>query len=219
MKKIFSIKTMEGIVKFLLPEYCVVCGQEGERLCCDCSSDLIFEPSDILLSEILCWVPAYYRWSVVNSLIYDFKFRGGVGLSKLLARWFLRLPLSFDNATVVPVPIHKKRLKERGYHQTLLLALELKNLHGLQGVRVNSEFLVRENYEGPQSLLKKDAKRVLSISGSFSVNQRSAETIDRQAKIILLDDVITTGSTMNECAKVLRQAGFENIIGVALAKG
>ena len=207
---------MEGITKFLLPEYCIVCGEEGERLCRDCAAILIFEPSGILLGETLCWVAAYYRWPIVNKLIYEYKFKGSYALSKILARWFLRLPLSFENSIVAPVPIHHKRLKERGYHQTLLLAQEIGSIHGAQ---INSELLIRKKYEGPQSLVKADAKRILSISGSFDINFRGMENIGLKTRIILLDDVITTGSTMNECAKVLREHGFENIIGIALAKG
>jgi ComF family protein len=115
----------------------------------------------------------------------------------------LRLPdgiKGFD--VVIPVPLHKQRLKERGFNQSLLLAREVARVFGLE---VDYRSLKRIRPTRPQVDLKPD-ERKKNVKGAFDV--KSPERV-RGRRVLLVDDVFTTGATVSECARVLKKAGAE----------
>jgi len=111
----------------------------------------------------------------------------------------------------MPVPLHKKRLRLRGFNQALLLA------HGVSlrfRIPLNYDNLVRTRYTRPQVELS-GRERAENVRGAFDLI-RSAEVCEK--KILLIDDVFTTGATMNECAKVLKDAGARSVTVLTLAR-
>ena len=112
--------------------------------------------------------------------------------------------------TLLPIPLHKKRKAWRGFNQAELLAEILAENFN---VDLRGDLLKRIKNTKPQVGLK-SLKRAENISGAFQVMGEA-----RGQTFLLLDDVITTGSTMNECAHVLKQAGADKVYGLAVARG
>ncbi|UCE63949.1 MAG: ComF family protein [Nitrospirota bacterium] len=129
-------------------------------------------------------------------------------LATLLLKALTPLP-TID--VILPVPLHPTRLREREYNQSLLLAFPLSTQLGLP---ISYSTLVRIRPTTPQtSLRRKD--RIKNLRRSFVVTQ---PTILRDKSILLVDDVFTTGTTVNECAKALRKAGVSHVYVVTLAR-
>jgi ComF family protein len=113
---------------------------------------------------------------------------------------------------ITSVPLHKNRERRRGYNQSGLLAKELAEKLKISFV---SDVLIRQKQTKPQFELKKE-ERKQNILGAFIVNQRYKSLI-KSKKIILVDDIATTGATIRECAKILKQNGTGKVLGVTLA--
>jgi competence protein ComFC len=113
---------------------------------------------------------------------------------------------------LMPVPLYKKRLLERGFNQAALLAGGLSDRLGLE---VEEKVLERVRQTVPQVDLE-EKERKDNVKNVFSVRDISRV---KNKKIILVDDVITTGATIEECGKVLKLSGAKEVWGVALAKG
>ncbi len=112
---------------------------------------------------------------------------------------------------IMPVPLHAKRLRQRGFNQALLLAHRMSERHGLPLVYDN---LIRQRSTRPQVELKGD-ERIKNVKGAFTLRQPGKV---EEKNIILVDDVFTTGATMNECAQVLKQAGATHVTAFTLAR-
>jgi len=110
----------------------------------------------------------------------------------------------------VPVPIHKKRLNERGYNQSSLVARELGRLSGLPLIE---DCLKRRTHTPPQVRTMSAAERRKNIADAFSCVNKQLEG----KQVILIDDVSTSGATMNTCAGVLKAAGATSVWGLTLA--
>ena len=105
---------------------------------------------------------------------------------------------------VLPVPLHPKRLKERGFNQSGLLAKEFSRM---QGLPVSFDLLIRKNWTEPQTRLNRK-ERLENVKGAFSLCDASAV---RGRRVLLIDDVFTTGTTLSECAKTLKKAGASEV--------
>ena len=112
---------------------------------------------------------------------------------------------------IVPVPLHRRRLRERGFNQSLLLARVLASELGNQ---LDYLSLIRNRYTQAQTGLKKKERRK-NVKGAFSVIQPSAI---KDKEILLVDDVFTTGYTLNECARTLKKTGATTVICLTMAR-
>ena len=126
--------------------------------------------------------------------------------------WALRSEeiLSFGADALVPVPIHRDRLRKRGYNQAELLAEELSKL---SGIPLRRDLLFRSRRTGVQKALGPEA-RIRNLAGAFS-----AGNVQGLRSVILVDDIFTTGSTMEACTRVLLSAGVPTVFGVTLCVG
>ena len=157
------------------------------------------------------WTLYPYK-SPLKEAIGLFKYHGKISLGGPLADLVLKAfsPLPMIDV-IVPVPLHPTRLREREYNQSLLLAVRL-SAHFALPVLYTS--LVRRRRTPPQtSLRRKD--RLKNLRRTFAVTQPEAVG---GKNILLVDDVFTTGTTVNECAKVLRKAGAGHVYVVTLAR-
>ena len=111
---------------------------------------------------------------------------------------------------IVPVPLHNSRYRERGYNQAALLA---KGLSRLIGTPVNNKTLVRHRITKTQMTLNA-AERKINVSNAFTCQS----TALRGKKVLLIDDVCTTGATLDACAQALKQAGVCAVYGLTLAR-
>ncbi|MDR2778636.1 MAG: ComF family protein, partial [Rickettsiales bacterium] len=136
-----------------------------------------------------------------------------------LAKFFVKLLLKKAEYIrdrvdfIIPVPIHRKRLRWRGYNQTLLLADELSRLIA---IRTIPDLLVKNKNTVAQTTLKSKKRRV-NLKSAFNINEEYVNLI-RDKNIMITDDVFTTGSTVNECAKVLKNNGVRKVFVLTIAK-
>jgi ComF family protein len=130
-------------------------------------------------------------------------------LGQLLAQYLEARPVAAD--VLVPVPLHSRRLRERGYNQSALLAAEVGKLSGLPVV---SDSLVRLRHTKAQVKTADAGERQRNLAGAFGC--RDAKLVGK--RVLLVDDVCTTGSTLDSCAIALRRTGASSVWGLALAR-
>lgn len=152
---------------------------------------------------------------IILEAIYAFKYGGDITVGRALALFLANISFAdmdfsrFD--AVVPVPLHIRRLRKRGFNQALLLAGALCEKYGLT---MDFSSLKRIKPTVTQTGLNKK-EREINISGAFQV---AGPQKIFQKKLLLVDDVYTTGATINECAKTLRQAGANEVAVLTLAR-
>ncbi len=163
--------------------------------------------SDPLIKKIL--------WAYKYKFIYSLKFP----LSRLLLKFLKEKQRDkfIENyrgqLLMLPVPIHRLRLNWRSYNQSELITQELAEV---LGITTTANTLARFKKRKPQAEIQNKEERVENTKGIFACIQPDKV---KDKTIILVDDVTTTGSTLNECAKVLKQAGAKKVIGLVVAKG
>ena len=211
-----------------IPFVCRLCWENIQPLtgpscaCCDqpfvSSSATLWTP-DHKCQDCLERPPVYQRaWTLfpyvppLQNAICSFKYRGKLGMAKPLASlMILAMPPSLKADIVVPVPLHPSRLRAREFNQSLLLADYIGRHMGLP---VSATALIRVVSTDPQTTLTRH-ERLRNLRRAFAVRTPLAVTGRR---ILLVDDVFTTGTTLNECAKTLLKAGAESITAITLAR-
>jgi ComF family protein len=191
---------------------CDLCGQplsgevEPQTLCVTCRAE---QRHFDRARSFVCYA------GPVRSLIHSFKFEGCYVLGPRVLRGMLErgwLPDGLEKAdALLPIPLHRRRRRERGYDQALLLGRVLADYLGMP---LRKRALVRNRYTSQQSLLPPQ-RRWDNVRGAFSV-RRPAEVDGRS--LLLVDDVLTTASTARECARVLKQAGATRVQVLTLAR-
>lgn len=223
----------QALRRFVLPLQCLLCGGQGEDgldLCRDCATELPRNHTccarcalPLATSAALCgqcqrrlppwnaaWVPFRYAWPL-DRLESRFKFGADLAAGRVLSTLWQRESMPRDLPDlIVPVPLHRTRLRQRGYNQALELALPLARhlrlplKHGL---------LLRTRGTAAQTELGAIERR-RNVRGAFAVR----EGVTWPAQVALLDDVMTTGATLTECCRVLRRAGVQRVDVWALAR-
>jgi len=163
------------------------------------------------LNRCLCAVDYAYPW---DTLVQHFKFHAEPGLARSMAELLRAAPWVEDAIEaadlLLPLPLSSARLKERGYNQALLLARQLcarKTRHDL---------LLKVQDTPPQHSLKR-AARLLALQQAFAVEPLQAHVL-RGQRVVLVDDVMTTGASLNTAARVLKAAGAAHVTGLVFAR-
>lgn len=220
---------VDRLGRLLWPAHCLVCGEAcigdsaGPDLCGRCELDLPWNETacpgcalPLPMPALACGACLQRRRrldAVHAAFVYDFpldrllpglKFHDGLAagrlLSRLLAQRFASLP---QPQALVPIPLHRSRLRERGYDQALELARPLARALQLP---LLDTVLHRERATAPQSRLDASARR-RNLRGAFAV--RDARALPEH--VVLFDDVMTTGATLHAAAAALRKAGVRRI--------
>lgn len=190
-------------------------------LCCGRFFDFVGEPR--LCPECTRKCPAFevhrscasYE-GILKDIIILFKYRKFRILDKVLADFVLKSlgreeSLWWGVDLLVPVPLHPRREKERGFNQALAVARELS---GKKGIKLDPHVLVRTRATPPQTSLEAE-ERKKNVRGAFAA--LSPEAV-RGRTVLLVDDVFTTGSTLEECALTLRKAGAAEVRALTIAQ-
>ena len=187
------------------PPFCRVCAQPDPSgsLCAECAVDR--PPIYGIRSPYL--MEGAIREGI-HALKYSNLRAAAPELGLLLARWLESSPVPGD--FLVPVPLHKRRLRQRGYNQSALLA---KVVGLLTDLPVLESVLVRTRDSPPQVSLPTREDRARNVAGRFAC---AGEV--RGGRFILVDDVVTTGSTMSACAAALLEGGARSVWGLSLAR-
>lgn len=213
IKKIINI-----VLNFLFPIYCVGCKKENFHLCEDCLKKLPVKITENHIDGLTVFAVIKFREdSPIAQLIHRFKYDGAKEIAEILGMLFNNafLPPTFyilHSTFLIPVPLHRRRSNFRGFNQSLLLAQEL-------GKKWNfpiADILQRHRYTRPQVELG-GVERLTNVTDAFSM-KNPEEKLNPSATYTIIDDVCTTGSTINECAKALKKHGAEKIFGVVVAK-
>lgn len=147
--------------------------------------------------------------SILHGLKYDKKFRLGIFLGKLLAANLDEKIKEWKTDFIIPIPLHKLKKAERGFNQSFYIAKGLaKNLD----INVKTNILKRRLFTATQTKLNAEERKE-NMKGAFTI--KNAKIVNGK-NIILLDDVITTGSTISECARVLKQYGVNDIYALSV---
>jgi competence protein ComFC len=231
----------QAAVSLLYPATCTMCGKNvraGEYLCDDCEAKIIhivppfcekcsepFEGSiNTAFSCANCAhrtiyfdaaVAAYRGRGIVRDVIHEFKYNRQIHLRHLVARW-LRAALDDERLrdqqfnVLVPVPLHPARQRERGFNQANVLA----ELLSAQISIPCRPLLKRIRYTTTQTALDR-SERMENLHNAFRL-RKNADV--RSLRVLLIDDVLTTGSTLSECARVLKRAGTKSVHAATAAR-
>lgn len=211
------MNVIKTIFDFLIVPICPICERRyANGICCDeCFIELNndFNDTDLIKSLGVAKAISIFHYSDrVKKLIYAFKYEGfkkiGKFFSILLSNKIkMRNDLFKEDAIIVPIPTSNAKIRERGFDHTHFLALEVSKLTNLEYKKI----LFRKRYTISQT---KSKDRWENVKDSFfAINLEQY----KNRQIILLDDVITTGSTMINAIKVLNNMGYCNIICLSIA--
>jgi len=231
----------QAAVSLLYPATCTICGKNvraGEYLCDKCEGELVrivapfcetcSEPFEGFISSAFTCancahrtihfdaaVAAYRGRGIVREVIHQFKYARQIHLRHLVARW-LRAALDDERLRecnfdlMVPVPLHPTRERERGFNQASLLSELLSAQTSIRSQRV----LERVRYTTTQTALDR-SERMENLHNAFRL-RKNADV--RGLRVLLIDDVLTTGSTLSECARVLKRAGAISVHAATAAR-
>jgi ComF family protein len=222
----------EIALDLLFPRQCVGCGKEGNFICRSCRQGILPieppvcprcgrpQPEAVLCPACINWQSAIdgirspLRFDgVIRDAIHEMKYHNLRALAPVLAE-FLNDFLAFDPLpadVLVPVPLHPKRLQERGYNQSGLLAYSLSKLNSMP---VIDDSLVRRKHTLPQAKTTSAAERRTNIAGAFTCRPGNL----RNRRVMLIDDVSTSGATLDACALALKTAGAASVWGLVVAR-
>lgn len=212
-----------AVVDFIFPPFCLLCrnrlDEQWSFVCAECWDKLppIKMPllpcaqlsTDLHKNYHFSASLAAFQYSAeIQDLIHHMKYKALPGLATRFGRDIGRLAAQLTTLppidVIVPVPLHSTRLRERGYNQALVLA---NAISVVLGKPVATRALVRSRYTSQQARLGRE-ERATNMRGAFRL--RNAGLVAHK-NIALVDDVLTTGSTLNECAAVLKAAGAGDI--------
>ncbi len=219
----------------IFPDFCVMCAQAGDRLCLSCAKDVVKLgdhgcclcgfPLGSLPASSICIACASQRPEfdthsslfvydgVIRDLIHKFKYHGDFAvlgwIKQQIADCFCETE-TFD--VIVPVPLHAKKLKQRGFNQSLELARLVAKIMAKPCL---SSVVIRTVDTSSQTNLNRD-QRMQNIKNAFQVVRQD---LIESKKVLLVDDVFTTGATLNAVSKVLKQSGAATVQAFTLARG
>lgn len=193
---------------------CCACNRETvpdeQGLCPECAESIRrYIPSGSFCPEELDGYAAGLMYDgVTANAVKRFKYYGAAYLGDFFAQ-YMPVPPEWELDAIVPVPLHRIRQRVRGYNQSLLIAHALSKRTGIE---TRAELLVRTRHTRKQARLSRE-KRAKNLTGVF------LSTADCTGlRIAIVDDVCTTGNTLNECAKALRAAGAKAVYGITACR-
>ena len=228
-----QVAKLKGLARDLLfPQWCIGCGKEGDFICSSCRRLLPRimpplcprcgkpQPSGILCPGCVSWqaeidgIRSPFRFDgIIRQAIHQLKYKNlralAVPLAKFLQDYLVTNPVPGE--VLVPVPLHQKRLRERGYNQSSLLAQELGKLINLP---VADNCLIRQKHAPPQARSSSVDDRRSNVADAFACRDQRP----KDKRVLLIDDVSTSGATLDACAGALKAAGATSVWGLVLAR-
>jgi ComF family protein len=201
-------------LEWVRPPHCSTCGHpffgivEGDRVCPHCEGlQPVFREGR---TAVLFKGPA-------RAMVIELKYHRGLHIVDDMAEVFRRAPHILDwvrGAVLVPVPLHARKLRERGYNQAAILAAALARAAGA-GTEV--QMLLRRRVDTATQTAFDRRTRLRNLKNAFALARPGA--LNPAPHYILVDDVFTTGSTLNSCARALRRGGGVNVDVVTFGHG
>jgi predicted amidophosphoribosyltransferase len=231
------MRFLNTILDIVFPVKCILCGKVGSDLCLVCLSD-----SPEAKRESAKWIfPLYdYRHPPIKKALWLLKYNGKKRLANVFAEILYEKILeelsdlsvleNFTDAILIPIPLTPGRYRERGYNQAELICKELVKIDKLRNhltppgqvsvfhetFTLEKNILIKIKHTEHQARIKDRNARLKNLSGSFAVKKESVNLI-KGRNIILIDDILTTGATLSEAKKVLKQWGARKVIAFTVA--
>jgi ComF family protein len=217
------------ILDFFFPLHCLSCGQEGQLACPKCRAKIALANNPDNLTSAKISAVADYQDPLVAGLIHALKYQGWTAAAPEMAEIILQhlnrqsgLTAKILNpgdlkVMLVPVPLSTWRQGQRGYNQAELLAKALQPL-APERFEVCPDLVKKIRHTISQVEIKERHKRLINLAGAFALSDGGLTKV-RGRRLLLLDDVTTTGATFNELKKLFRAAGAAEIICLAFAHG
>ncbi len=231
-------KTKRFILDTLFPIHCLNCGRPDAWLCESCLEQIKPLPFQVcpkcenIMTEggkVCRWckkdyplkalvVATKYQEKNISKLVHLYKYNFIAGLNiplgKIIIRSLIKNNIIIPDV-IIPVPLHPRRLRWRGFNQSQLLAEFIaENLMPGLKIPVANDLLFRKKYTPPQMTIKNYAERRKNLSEIFGIENPA---LIKGKKILLVDDVATTGTTLEECARILRQ-NDARVFGAVIAR-
>ena len=236
---IFNFKTISSI---FFPQKCLSCflyTKNQELLCNDCLQKLTihndfvcikcYKPINVFKNEHCHGIEDFkinsllycldYRNKIVKEIIHQFKYQRLLALQttfKLILKQSLKSYKTFfkkHDYILIPVPLSIQRKRTRGFNQADVIA---KLISKILNIPYYPNILIRYKNNSPQANIENQIQRSQNVKNIFKLNSKKLKFL-KNKNIILVDDVFTTGSTLNECAKILKQNKVKNILVICLA--
>lgn len=214
------IKVFDYILSLIYPPKCVFCGTVIDKsdICEECKKTLPFTKGDSIYQKFpfvdKCISPLYYK-DYVRRAVLRFKFAGCSCYSRRLGGIMSECAennLDCGSIDMIScIPLSRKRMHDRGYNQAELLAKEISKKVGVEYLPT----LKKIRHNTAQSTIKDSKQRAANVIGAYKVVD--AEKV-KGKYILLVDDVVTTGSTVSECARILKKSGAKAVYCVTLAR-
>jgi len=221
------MRFLNTILDIIFPIHCISCGKTGTNFCFECLANC-----GEAERENPKWIFSLfdYRNPSIKRSIHLLKYKGKRNLAKTFAEIMhgrineelseLAVLSNFHKIILIPIPLANKRRKERGFNQAELICKNLLKLNNKNNLNKKDSWTLEKNIlKKPketvhQAKIENRSERLKNIVGSFSI--KNSELI-KDRNIILIDDVTTTGATLTEARKVLKEAGAKKIIAFTIA--
>jgi len=212
---------LNTIFSLVFPSFCISCGKKNVDFCLECLAS-----SPQAERECAKWIhPLFeYRHPPIKKSVWLLKYKGkrpiaGVFGEVMYGRILeeladLSVMENFTDPLLIPIPLSKSRYRERGFNQAELICKKLLELDAGKNFTLERNVLIKPKEGKHQARIENRNERIKNIIGSFAI--MNPEKISGR-NIILVDDVITTGATLTEAKKVLRDAGARKIVAFTIA--
>jgi competence protein ComFC len=215
-------KLWKSFLDIIFPINCVSCGKFDYYLCPDCQKELKFLKKFSELNNGFQFYSFFdYKKTDISKLIHLFKYKYVEDIFKLIEGLFLENKENFKKEIIflkkiyyLPVPLHIRRERERGYNQSERLT---EIFQKIWPGKILNNIISRKKYTKAQAKLNKE-ERLLNLKDKFILNLDNLNMLDQNAIVIIVDDVVTTGSTLLEIKKLLSFHYKGEIMAMVLAR-
>ncbi len=227
-----AASVLRPLLQFIYPQTCLACekilGDADQRICFECLSSIrrlsIDDPlyrekrSQLTSRGNISGLASVFHFEkdgtlqhLVHHLKYNEKTDVGVELGKMLGEMLITMLGTVSFNGIAPVPLHPLKKRERGFNQSEFVC---KGVRAVTGVRVMPSILRRVRHTRTQTKLN-TLERMENVSDAFELNPRYASVVP-QSTFLIVDDIITTGATTNECARVLMECGAKKVFAASI---
>lgn len=212
------ISLIKLLINIIYPKYCTGCNKLSSYFCDECKANLDFitmpltpklEPLYIDKIKSCC----HYQHPV-NSLIKIYKYQGVKEISRIISQIMYDHCAAPDADIITFVPLSRKRLKQRGFNQAAEIAFYYSFLRKISCYPL---LIANEKKSTHQAETFSRKQRLKNLQTVFEINPNINLKIFNKKNILIIDDVVTTGITLNECSKVLKQYGAKNVYGLTMS--
>lgn len=209
------------ILDLILPTHCIRCRARGPELCIECSNSLPYPEKE---DRGNIFASFQYHDPIIKKLLHSLKYYKKKNIGIILGQYMynrlieeiseLRTFSLGTEIVLIPVPITNKRYKERGYNQAEIIALGLIESNNEKIFKLEKDVIFKIKDTLPQARINNRNKRLKNIVDCFAIKNRHKI---KNKTVIVVDDITTTGGTINEVIKILKNSGCKKVVGFAVA--